>query len=342
MTRTLKEPRLRPGTSAAERRDHPGRRAPHATDVAGKILDLLSAHQRVLPGAETPTVNGFHPDHLERLVACITAQSTIHFILPAFPAKSANPLKTLGERPDLGELLSLRFLDNLCQRIARHHPPGARLTICSDGRVFNDLVGVRDEAVTRYRGDMRALIEQYRFSHIDLIDLDDLYPARNYEAVRVRLIETHGQPLESLRRELLADPAGIALLNGIHRFLLDDMAAVRPELSRSRARNVTRGLAYRTIQRSNAWSQAVAERFPGAIRLSIHPQPPRSPKLGILLLPAADVWRTPWHAAVIDTGTEFRLVRRIDAEQSHARLQMLDGRPGYFVAANARPQELPQ
>jgi pyoverdine/dityrosine biosynthesis protein Dit1 len=313
-----------------------------AADVAGNILALLAAHQRVLPGAETPAPSGFHPDHLARLMACITARSTIHFILPAFPAKSANPLKTLGDRPDLGELLSLQFLDNLCRRIARHHPPGARLTICSDGRVFNDLVGVRDEAVTRYRADMRALIEKHRFGHIDLIDLDDLYPARDYDAVRGRLIATHGQPLESLRRELLGDPAGMALLNGIHRFLLDDKTAACPELSRSRARNLTRDLAYQTIQRSNAWSQAVAERFPGAIRLSIHPQPPRSAKLGILLLPAADVWRTPWHAAVIDTGTEFRLVRRIDAENSHARLQLLDGRPGYFVAANARPQELPQ
>jgi hypothetical protein len=28
----------------------------------------------------------------------------------------------------------------------------------------------------------------------------------------------------------------------------------------------------------------------------------------------------------------LRLVRRIDAETSHARLQMLDGRPGYFTS----------
>ena len=30
------------------------------------------------------------------------------------------------------------------------YPPGARITICSDGRVFSDLVGVCDKDVTNY------------------------------------------------------------------------------------------------------------------------------------------------------------------------------------------------
>jgi pyoverdine/dityrosine biosynthesis protein Dit1 len=317
------------------------RPGPNAEEIVGRIVDLLYEHRRALEPGQPGIEAWLHPEHRRRVSAFVRAGEPVHFVLPAFPAKSANPLKVVGDRPDVGELLSLRFLDDLCAQIARHHRPGARLTICSDGRVFSDLVGVSDEAVTRYRADLLTLIERHRLGHLDLIDLDHLYPRQSYDAVRDALVARHGQALPELRTELLASTAGVGLLNGIHRFLLEDLAAARPELSRSRARALTREQAYRTIQRSNAWSRAVAERFPAAVRLSIHPQLPGSPKLGIVLLPAADVWRTPWHGVVLDTGTEFRLVRRVDAARSGARLVTLDGRPAYFVAAAARAQELP-
>jgi pyoverdine/dityrosine biosynthesis protein Dit1 len=321
--------------------NQPGSCPPHVEDGLVQIFGVIQAHRRVM-ATEPPAEPRIHPDHFQRLAAFLTSGTPIHFVLPAFPAKSANPRKVLGERADLGELLSLRFLDDLCARIESHHRPGVRLTICSDGRVFSDLVGVRDEAVTRYRADLQALIERHQLRHLDLVDLDDLYPRRDYQSVRAELMAAHGQPLEDLQRALRSDRAGVALVNGIHRFLLEDLAALCPGLTRSKARAASRTLAYQTIHRSNAWSRAVAERFPQAIRLSIHPQPPGSPKLGILLLAAADVWRTPWHAVVLDTGTEFRLVRRVDAETAGARVQTLDGRPSYFVAAGARPQELPR
>jgi pyoverdine/dityrosine biosynthesis protein Dit1 len=307
---------------------------------ASVILEILHACRRPLPVAANDDGPLFHPSHRERIRRSMLAGVPIHLVLPAFPAKSANPLKTLGELPDLGEWLSLRFLDDLCRRIATCYRPGVRLTICSDGRVFSDLVGVPDEGVTRYRNEMRALIERGGFEHLDLIDLDDLFALRDYATLREELLVRFGDPIESLREQLLSDPAGRALLDGIHRFLFDDMSATVPALSRSRTRAITRSLAYRTIQRSKAWSAAVERRFPDAVRLSIHPQPAGAPKLGISLLPAADVWMTPWHGVVLDTGTEFRLVKRIDAEASKATLAVIHGRPGYFVAAGVRPQEL--
>jgi L-tyrosine isonitrile synthase len=314
---------------------------------ASAVLGVLHAFRRPLPegpggqGQEQgPTRPRFHATHRERILRCMAAGLPIHLVLPAFPAKSANPLKTLGELPDLGEWLSLRFLDDLCRRVEACYPPGARLTICSDGRVFGDLVGVRDEGVTRYRNEMRALIERGGFEHLDLIDLDDLFALRDYATLREELLVRYGEPLERLREQLLNDEAGRALLNGIHRFLFDDMSATSPGQSRSQTRAITRSLAYRTIQRSKAWSAAVERRFPDAVRLSIHPQPAGAPKLGIALLPSADVWMTPWHGVVLDTGSEFRLVKRIDAEASNATLADVHGRPGYFVAAGAHPQEL--
>lgn len=58
--------------------------------------------------------------------------------LPAFPFKSANKVyKVLGSLPDKAEELALERLDEMCSRIAQLYPPGARVTIISDGVAYN-------------------------------------------------------------------------------------------------------------------------------------------------------------------------------------------------------------
>ena len=84
------------------------------------------------------------------------------------------------------------------------------------------------------------------------------------------------------------------------------------------------------IQRSRAWGDAVGAAFPRAVRLSIHPQPPRASKVGIRLVDAADGWLTPWHAVALQLPDGFRLVHRADAEAAGALLVERDGRPSHF------------
>ena len=70
--------------------------------------------------------------------------------LPAFPCKSPSPAKVTGVLPDEGERLALTELDELCRRIRDLYPPGAGVTICSDGHVFADHIGVDDDTITAY------------------------------------------------------------------------------------------------------------------------------------------------------------------------------------------------
>jgi pyoverdine/dityrosine biosynthesis protein Dit1 len=59
-------------------------------------------------------------------------------VLPAFPFKSPNRVdKTLGSLPDLGEELALQHLNGLCESIKEIYEPGAKVTITSDGLVYN-------------------------------------------------------------------------------------------------------------------------------------------------------------------------------------------------------------
>lgn len=115
-------------------------------------------------------------------------------------------------------------------------------------------------------------------------------------------------------------------------FALPD--ADRPDYKKSLAalQRECRERAYGVIQRSRAWGRLIAERFPEAVRLSIHPQPCGSDKLSINLLEASDNWITPWHGTAVDVGGRFVLMKRYQAEASGADLIYLHGRPSHYVA----------
>ena len=55
------------------------------------------------------------------------------------------------------------------ERLRRDYP---RLIVCSDGRVFSDLVEVADEAVSRYGSEIRRIIADHGLTRLDAFDLD--------------------------------------------------------------------------------------------------------------------------------------------------------------------------
>ena len=69
---------------------------------------------------------------------------------------------------------------------------------------------------------------------------------------------------------------------------------------------------------------------PQALRLSIHPQPDPSTKIGVNLLGVSDPWLTPWHAAAVVDKTGTRLMHRADAEALGAKLVLDGGRPSHL------------
>ena len=70
----------------------------------------------------------------------VTARTRIEACLPAIPFKSANKVyKVLGNLPDKAEELALDRLNRMCVRIQEIYPPGARITIVSDGITYNGM-----------------------------------------------------------------------------------------------------------------------------------------------------------------------------------------------------------
>ena len=313
----------------------PGR---SARTVAREILDLVLPHRRIAPESE-PCEHGAcarcAEPHLARVTAAVEARRQVVFVLPAFPGKSPNPAKVLGPRADMAERQSLAFLNELCRRVQTVYAPGARIVLCSDGRVFSDVVGIAESDITTYQHDLSALIADLGATALSTFNLDDVFPGCSFDAMRARLMASHGQSLESLRADVLHGGEPKRMYCGITRFLFED--GLRPDMtiSKTALQKDCRQRAYAVVQRSKAWDGLLAACFPDAVRLSIHPQVCGSRKLGIHLMETADGWLTPWHGVAVEVGGAFVLRKRREAESQGATLVFANGRPSHYVMQGA-------
>lgn len=315
-------------------------------ELAQQILKEVMVFRRTLSGHSKcgSLCPACHGPHLSQVIKALRRGTAITFVLPAFPGKSPNLAKVLGPLPDKAEQLALQFLQRHCDRIAKLYPKGARIVICSDGRVFSDIVGLREADVTAYQKALDEMIEDLGLSSLSTFNLDEIYVDQNFAKMRQDLMETFGQTLESLKQKVLRgsvvgaslqDSEAHQMFCGITRFLVEDATFPGQTKTRSAIQRECKVKAYEVIRRSNAWSELIAQRFPEAVRLSIHPQACGSKKLGIRLI-GNESWITPWHGVAFKSHNEFILLKRTEAESRGAQLiYSLDGRPSHFEEVQA-------
>lgn len=277
--------------------------------------------------------------HLTKIISAVQRNKPVTFVLPAFPGKSPNPEKILGPLPDHAERLSLSFLGELCKRIKKYYAPGIKIILCSDGRVFNDVVGIQESHLTAYQAELSRLIEEMSLSDISIFNLDDFYNKLSFLQMRDELMKRYGKSLDFLKNKIHNGASNSSnpdekeanrMYCGITRFLFEDSIHSRQIKSRRLIQKEARIKAYEVIRRSNAWSDLIAEHFPEAVRLSIHPQGCGSKKLGIRLI-GNESWMTPWHGVAVETRDGYILLKRAEAESLGAELISLpDGRPSHY------------
>lgn len=276
--------------------------------------------QNTCAQSKVPHFCGYCENKIEQaLINAHQVNQPLHFILPAFPAKSANRDKTLSALPDLGEKLALLKLEALMAVLGELHTPGAMLTVCSDGHVFNDVVGVSTLDVTKYQAALKKCSNSLSCKHIQFFDLGDAFPNQALTDQREAMLSKYATPLQTIRAQIITDPGELRLFNGLHRFLYEDLSYLKPELSKNQRRKRAQALAYQTVQRSHAWSDLIAEQFPRAVRLSIHPHHCTSNKIPINLVPGASRWSTPWHNVPVEKAGEVFLMKRSEALTLNAR-----------------------
>lgn len=281
--------------------------------------------------------------HLPNIISSVTKGTPVVFVLPAFPGKSPNPEKVLSHLPDHAEKISLHFLGSLCQKVKKYYPPGIKIILCSDGRVFSDVVGMQETHVTAYQQELSRLIEEMSLTDISTFNLDEVYGELSFNQMRDELMKSYGKSLDFLKHRIQNgantlsapdDQEALRMYRGITRFLFEDSLYPGQTKSRSAVQKEARHKAYEVIRRSNAWSELIAERFPEAVRLSIHPQVCGSKKLGIRLV-ANESWMTPWHGVAVETQNGFVLLKRSEAESLNAQLvYSADNQPSHYTLSH--------
>jgi pyoverdine/dityrosine biosynthesis protein Dit1 len=313
------------------------------TSLAREIMAEVIRQRRVAgpdTACDTSPCPHCEAPHLRKVAAAIENGLPVTFVLPAFPGKSPNLEKVLGPLPDMAERRSLRFLADLCAKIQKLYAPGARVILCSDGRVFSDAVGMREEDVTAYQVELERMIDEMKLTAISTFNLDELFEVSNFDRMRSQLMAEFGEPLDELQESVRRGGKGLGasaddieahrLYCGITRFLVEDAMFPGQTKSRTAVQKDCRVRAYDVIRKSRAWSGLIAERFPDAVRLSIHPQACGAAKLGIRLIDP-DNWMTPWHGVALEVGGRFLLVKHSQAKALGARLEYRAGRPSHFV-----------
>lgn len=312
-----------------------------ATEMAKKILAEVMIFRRVpesIPSCDVNCQKCISP-HLPKIISAVKNNKPVTFVLPAFPGKSPNPEKVLGSLPDLAERLSLRFLGNLCQKIKKFYTPGIKIILCSDGRVFSDVVGMMERDVGAYQIELNNLIEEMFLTDISTFNLDDCYGGLNFVQMRDELMKNYGNSFDFIKQTIRNGNKPSAnsdeqeahrMYCGITRFLFEDAMHKGQTKSRSAIQKESRFKAYEVIRKSNAWSQLIAAHFPTAVRLSIHPQTCGAKKLGIRLI-NNESWMTPWHGVAVESNNGYHLLKRSQAEALGATLiYSSDGRRSHY------------
>lgn len=319
----------------------PGQRV-EVSEQAERILTKVMQYRRMMESenhCDSSDCTTCHSPHINKVLTAIQQQQKIKFVLPAFPGKSPNPAKVLGFLPDMAEKKALSFLNNLCLQIQEIYEPGAEVIICSDGRVFSDVVGIPENYITAYQLEIDHIIRTMNLTSLSTFNLDNIFIDANFDEARIELLESYGQDLEHLKNKVKKggsesstpeDKEAHRMYCGLTKFLVEDLLFPGQTRSKSSIQKECKTKAYQAIIRSNAWTDLIAEKFPEAIRLSIHPQVCGSKKIGIQLL-GIETWMTPWHGVAVNTGNEFVLMKHKEVQKLPAKLiQDENGRPSHY------------
>eukprot|EP01062_Namystynia_karyoxenos_P023083 TRINITY_DN18881_c0_g2_i1.p2 TRINITY_DN18881_c0_g2~~TRINITY_DN18881_c0_g2_i1.p2 ORF type:complete len:567 (+),score=185.69 TRINITY_DN18881_c0_g2_i1:81-1781(+) len=293
----------------------------------------------------------------------------VEMVLPAFPFKSRNhALKTLGDLPDKGEELALMHLHNYCQAASQRYPPGVRIVVVSDGRVYNDLFHVPDAVVADYDRCVRQMMQDSDYIRWD--DLSAVGTDLGDSATRQRLLERYGVTHEAVDRRIRSDTNFAAIYCGFQVFVREDLFSCmdgvvgsdqdgvrhwpldgprEPTLSATKIKRMCKQVAREMMLRNEAYTGYIAERYPDAVRLSIHAHDNRGPKFSVNMLgdAAAEEARsflhipTPWHNVTVelDDGV-FRVMRRCKVgllSGSPELVRYPDGRPSHYRVSGLSP-----
>jgi pyoverdine/dityrosine biosynthesis protein Dit1 len=253
----------------------------------------------------------------------ITANKQIEFLMLGYPFKSTNHVhKTLGVLPDLAEEVSMKNFEDFGKQISEVYTPGVKITLLSDGFVFNDILEERDSVVDEYAEVAR---EMARAAPVQLLSLKDVYGGLDLSTARSKLLDHFGVSEIELESRILTDPNTTMLYRGMIRFMEEELA-FKTFPSKRQHHLAAKSLARVMMFRNEAYSQLANSEFSSNIRLSMHPTTNKG-KYSFQLIPSPEAWTSPWHCALLTKcNGVVATIHKKDAELAGYELVKINGR----------------
>lgn len=261
----------------------------------------------------------------DKLDKFVQAGDKLKFVMLGFPFKSTNTRdKVLGDLPDLGEELTLQNFARFNADIQKVYSPGVDIGIASDGYIFNDLLGVRDEIVERYK---EISADLGRIAPMSWYSLKDFFTG-TLTTKREKIMTLAPSP-EKLEQDILLNPDVNFLYRGMTMFMMEELATQQWP-SKNQHQKAAKKLTREMMMRNEAWSNLVKTEFSDRIRLSMHPSINNGTKYSFKLIPGQHAHHSAWHCVIYVNGQEYVTMHRKDAEAQGLELIYKDGRPYNF------------
>lgn len=258
-----------------------------------------------------------------QLDSFVSNDRTIEFLMLGYPFKSTNHVhKTLGTLPDLAEEVSMKNFEAFGQEMQAVYSPGVKVTLLSDGFVFNDILEERDAVVDEYAEIAKDMAKA---APVQLLSLKDVYSGKSLATARESLLNNFGISEVELERRILEDPNTTILYRGMIRFMEEELA-YKSFPSKRQHHLAAKALARQMMFRNEAYSQLASTEFSRNIRLSMHPTTNKG-KYSFQLIPSPEAWTSPWHCALLTkcNGVVATIHKR-DAEVAGYELVTINNR----------------
>ncbi|KAI4198521.1 MAG: hypothetical protein LQ350_005250 [Teloschistes chrysophthalmus] len=319
----------------------------NGTKTSNAILDIVFDYALNKFNDSVDRLSAGRPNFLTIIDQFVIGATQVKMCLPAFPFKSANKVeKVFGTLPDKAEELALERLNSMCKRIREVYPPGAKVTIISDGLTYNDLLNIPDRDTWAYGQALRTMASQKGFDYIDFSRLKDLvkFPlplpekleeityVANATNFRRFLFNQYGKDDLDIDNEIATNPDTRLTYLGYRRFLESDLRYIYGHgRSGHSYKKGVKYLAKQMLIRGYAFAGAVKVAFPGYLRLSIH-QSTGEHKVSMSLLDSKTGYTTPWHCTVALMANGDWISGTMISFKENVALETVyeNGRPSHF------------
>jgi L-tyrosine isonitrile synthase len=109
---------------------------------------------------------------MNRIISTVRAGQPIELIIPSFPQKISNPLKTTSKDADMAELSALAKLHELVTQVRKIYPPGMVIYLARDGRLNCSDFGYSEDKSNRYGRNLQEFVDKMGISEeIKFLDI---------------------------------------------------------------------------------------------------------------------------------------------------------------------------